>query len=126
MTKVIEKGIPTVEKKIVSISSKRQMTIPQKYFAALGFSDQAECLMRGSELVIRPIKEASSGEFAEQILAELIAEGFAGEALLSEFKRRQANVRPAVERMIDEAELAAHGQGEYFTYDDIFGAEDEL
>ena len=33
---------------------------------------KAECVVRGDELVIRPVKTAPGGEFAEQILAELI------------------------------------------------------
>ena len=108
------------EKKIVSISSKRQITIPQKYFTMLGFDDEAECLVRGNELIIRPAKKYSGGEFAEQILAELIAQGYSGDELLSQFKKRQAQVRPAVEAMIEQAKEAAHGNGEYSTYDDIF------
>ena len=119
------KGGPAVEKKIVSISSKRQITIPQKFFAMLGFTDEAECIVRGNELVIRPARQNAGGEFAEQILAELIAQGLSGDALLRAFKAKQAQVRPAVEAMIAEAEDAAHGIGEYSTYDDIFGDTEE-
>ena len=119
------KGGSVMEKKIVSISSKRQITIPQKFFAMLGFSDEAECIVRGTELVIRPARQNAGGEFAEQILAELIAQGLSGEELLKQFKAKQAKVRPAVEAMIAEAEEAAHGSGEYSTYDDIFGDEEE-
>lgn len=117
-------GIPVSDKKRLSISSKRQITIPQKFFTMLGFSDTAECVVRGNELVIRPVKQESGGEFAEQILEELIAEGFSGEELLTEFKIRQAKIRPAVEAMIAEAEEVAAGNGEYATYDDVFGSED--
>jgi tetratricopeptide (TPR) repeat protein len=68
-TSATVKGGSTVDKKIVSISSKRQITIPQKFFAMLGFSDEAECIVRGNELVIRPARQNAGGEFAEQILA---------------------------------------------------------
>ncbi len=112
-------------KKIVSISSKRQITIPQKFFTALGFNDEAECVVRGNELVIRPVQVASGGEFAEQILADLIKAGLSGEALLVAFKKKQAQVRPAVQAMIEEAESVARGVGEYSTYEDVFGLEDE-
>lgn len=117
-------GIPVSEKKRVRISSKRQITIPQKYFSMLGFEDTAECVVRGNELVIRPVRVSSGGEFSEQILADLIKEGFSGNELLEKFKERQANVRPAVEAMIAEAEKAANGETEYSTYEDIFGTED--
>lgn len=112
-------------KKIVSISSKRQITIPQKFFTALGFNDEAECVVRGNELVIRPVQVTSGGEFAEQILADLIKAGLSGEALLVAFKKKQAQVRPAVQAMIEEAESVARGVGEYSSYEDVFGLEDE-
>ena len=119
------KGGTTVDKKIVSISSKRQITIPQKFFAMLGFTDEAECIVRGNELIVRPARQNAGSEFAEQILADLIAQGLSGNELLTQFKAKQAKVRPAVEAMIAEAEEAAHGNGEYSTYDDIFGDEED-
>ena len=119
------KGGSVMEKKIVSISSKRQITIPQKFFTLLGFADEAECVVRGNELVIRPARTNAGGEFAEQILADLIAQGLSGNELLAQFKAKQAQVRPAVEAMIAEAEEVARGNGEYSTYDDLFGDEED-
>ena len=87
-------------RKVLSISSKRQITIPQKFYKALGFNDEAECIMKGNELVIRPIKQGAGGDFAELILSELINEGLSGEELLAEFRKRQAEIRPAVETML--------------------------
>ncbi len=121
---VAAKGSKIMDKKIVSISSKRQITIPQKFFALLGFDTEAECTVRGNELVIRPARNSSGGEFAEYILADLIAKGLSGDELLREFKNRQSQVRPAVEALISEADEAAHGNGEFSSYDDIFGSED--
>lgn len=117
-------NIPISDKKRVSISSKRQITIPQKYYTLLGFEDTAECVVRGNELVIRPVHSNSGGEFSEQILADLIAEGLTGNDLLEKFRERQTQVRPAVEAMIAEAENAANGNADYSTYEDIFGTED--
>ena len=48
---------------------------------------------------------------AEQILADLIAEGFSGQELLDEFKTRQAKVRPAVEAMLEAAKAAVSSVG---------------
>ena len=101
------KGSASMESKKVSISSKRQITIPQKFFTLLGFNTEAECIMRGNELVLRPVKENTSGEFAEQILADLLAQGYQGDELLAKFKEAQSKVRPAVERMIQEADAFA-------------------
>ena len=123
-TAVATKGKSVMNKKIVSISSKRQITIPLKYFDALGFSEEAECILRGNEIVIRPARVTSGGDFAEQILADLIAKGLNGKELLVEFKIRQSQVRPAVEAMMAEAENVAHGRSEYSTYDEVFGTEE--
>ena len=118
------RGVSNMDKKIVSISSKRQITIPQKFFSLLGFDNEAECVVRGNELVIRPAKQTGGGEFAEQILADLINAGLSGDELLKQFKTKQAKVRPAVEAMLSDAESAACGTGEFSTYDDVFGAEE--
>lgn len=124
-TTVAMKGNTIMEKKIVSISSKRQITIPQKFFALLGFDTEAECVVRGNELIIRPAKTNAGGEFAEYILADLIAQGLSGNELLTEFRKKQAKVRPAVEAMIADADEVAMGNGDYSTYDDIFNPEDD-
>jgi bifunctional DNA-binding transcriptional regulator/antitoxin component of YhaV-PrlF toxin-antitoxin module len=124
MLAATERGAAKMNRKVLSISSKRQITIPQKFYKALGFGDEAECVMRGDELVIRPVKTISGGEFAEQILTELIAEGLSGEALLTRFKEKQAQIRPAVEAILSDAEEVAEGKGNFATYEDVFGTED--
>ena len=123
--RTVMKGKTSMERKILSISSKRQITIPQKFFTLIGFGDEAECILRGNELILRPARNPSGGEFAEQILAELIDDGLSGKELLAEFKKRQEKIRPAVELMIAEAENVASGMGEFMTYDDVFGAEED-
>ena len=107
--------------KRVSISSKRQITIPQAFFSALGFGTEAECIFRDNELVLRPARQEGSSEFAEQILAEIIKEGFSGEDLLKEFKIRQTKIRPAVVKMLEEADAVAEDRAEYMSIDDVFG-----
>ena len=112
------------EQKRVSISSKRQFTIPQKFYSELGFGKEALCTMADGMLIIQPDTRISSGEFAENILADLISEGYSDQALLREFKKRQAKVRPAVEELLEKARAAARGEGEFATYDEIFGTEE--
>lgn len=68
------------------------------------------------------MEKQQRGEFDEQILAELISQGFSGEELSRRFRAKQAQVRPAVERMLAAADDAAHGKGEYYTYAEVFGA----
>ena len=54
------------ERKIISVSKKRQITIPQKYFNILGLSNEVECILQENSIVIRPIRENVSDEFGEQ------------------------------------------------------------
>lgn len=46
---------------------------------------------------------SGGGEFAKQILSDLIAGGFSGQEPLDEFKTRLAKVRPAIETMLNNA-----------------------
>ena len=101
------------EKKQVTITSKRQFTIPKKFLNELGFDRSAVCSVLDGKLIIEPVTPISGGEFAEQILKELIDEGYNGNELLAEFRIRQAKVRPAVEAMLEDAKNTALGIGEY-------------
>ncbi len=124
MNELMLRGNIDMDMKRVAISSKRQITIPLKFFKMIGFDKEAECIVRGNELVIRPVKENTGGEFAEQILADLILKGYSGNELLIEFKKAQSQIRPAVEAMILDADRAAKGEIETYSYDDVFGSED--
>lgn len=110
-----------VERKPLSISSKRQITIPQKFYDMLGFENEAECYVRGNELVIRPRRDVSGGELDEQILADLISQGYSGTELLNKFKEARRKVPEAVQAMIKAARDAAHGIGEFYTLEEVFG-----
>lgn len=123
MEAATSKGGAAMNRKTIKISEKRQITIPQKYYEELGFTNEAECLVRGNEIVLRPVRTVSGGEFAEQILADLIAKGLYNDELLVAFKAEQKKVRPAVEAMLSDAENAAKGVGAYSSYDDVFGSE---
>lgn len=125
MSVALRKEKDSMEMKKIAISAKRQITIPQNFFSMLGFDTEAECMVRGNELVIRPVKAGTGGEFAEQILADLIAQGYSGDELLVRFKKAQSQVRPAVEAMLGEAERTAKLKTAFVSYADVFDAEGE-
>jgi bifunctional DNA-binding transcriptional regulator/antitoxin component of YhaV-PrlF toxin-antitoxin module len=114
-----------VERKIISVSAKRQVTIPQKYFEALGFNNEAECILQNNAIIIRPIKENTGSEFSEQILADLLEQGLSGQELLIKFKEMNKKIRPAVETIISEADSIAKAEIKCATMTDIFGAEEK-
>ena len=113
----------SIKSKIISISPKRQLTIPGAFYSLLGFGDKAECEIRDNELVIRPARFESGGEFAEEILEELVAEGYSGQELIREFKIRQSKIRPAVEAMVDEARKFINDESSLASFSDVFGEE---
>jgi len=124
MRKTIATGGAAVERKIISVSAKRQLTIPQKYFNALGFDNEAECILREDGILVRPLREAGSGEFAEQILSDLIEQGFEGQVLLDKFKVLSLAVRPAVRKLIEEADAFAKGGEGSIPIEKLFGTEE--
>ena len=96
-----------IERKLISISTKRQLTIPQRYYTSLGFDNEAECILQDGGLLIRPVRDTGGGEFSEQILSDLIAQGYEGQALLEKFREHSQAIRPAVRKMLKEADAFA-------------------
>lgn len=62
-----------------------------------------------------------NGDFSEEILADLINEGYSGQELQKELKSRQAKVKLAVEKMLDDAHKMATGEAKSMAYEDVFG-----
>ena len=122
MSVTIKRGAG-MDNKRIKISSKRQITIPQQYFDYLGFGKEAECILKDGELIIKPVKN-NGGEFAEEILADLLAQGYAGDELLAQFKAAQSKVRPAVEKLIDEADKLAMKKDGAISFEELFDSEE--
>lgn len=112
------------ERKIISVSKKRQITIPLKYFNILGLSNEVECILQENSIVIRPIRENVSDEFGEFILTELIEQGYSGQELITKFKEARRKIRPAVEDLLSEADDIAKGHKKSSTLEDVFKQED--
>lgn len=122
MSQVKTKGENAMLKKRISVSQKRQITIPIEFYNSVGIDKEVECYVQNNAIVIRPVRD-SGGEFDEQILADLISQGLSGQELLDKFKETRRKIRPAVERLLDEARLAAQGKASGNSYEDIFGSE---
>lgn len=87
--------------KRVSVSSKRQISIPKEFFDELEIEKEIIMELRGNQLVIKPIHEADD-DFSSDILKDLIEEGYGGEELLREFKHRKSQLRPALNQLVNE------------------------
>ena len=115
-------GANDMLRKRISVSQKRQITIPIEFFNNLGIKNEVDCFVQNNQLVIQPVKDC--GEFDEQILADLISQGFMGDELLAKFKEARRNVRPAVEKLLFEAHKVAENEGEFFTLNDLTEGDD--
>lgn len=60
-----------------------------------------------------------TGEFDEEILKDLINEGYNGNELLDKFKEIRAKVPDAMEKMLND--LIEQSGGEYYTMKEVFG-----
>ena len=62
-----------------------------------------------------------TGEFDEEILKDLINEGYEGNELLKKFKEIRAKVPSAMEKMLND--LVEQSNGEYYTMEEVFSDE---
>ncbi len=109
--------------KRVSVSSKRQISIPKEFHEVLNIGEEVTLELHGNYIVLKPTRE-NSEDFSENILADLVAEGYSGDELLVEFKHRKGQIGSAVESLVAETK----SKGRRTTIDDLFGedAEDEI
>lgn len=124
MTQKLKNDLNPTLKKRISVSKKRQITIPVEFFKSIGINKEVDCYLQNNAIVIRPARE-DMGEFDEQILADLISQGFSGQELLVRFKQTRQKIRPAVENLLKEAYLAAQGKAPFSAYEDISGGKDK-
>jgi len=111
----------TMDTKIISVSSKRQITIPLKFFEQLHFGTEVECHIEKGALVVRPLSR-DSGEFSVEILKDLISQGYSGEGLISQFELYSKGIKSAIGAVIEEADEIASGKRKAATMEDVFGA----
>ena len=111
-----------MDRKIISVSQKRQITIPLKFFNQLNLESEVECFVQNNSLVIRPIRN-DQAEFSVEILKDLIAQGFSGDELVRQFESESRNIKKAIGIMVEESERIASGETPGATFDDVFGKE---
>lgn len=106
--------------KRISVSSKRQISIPKEFHEMLNIGEEVTIELHGDHLVVKPIRE-NFDDFSEHILEDLVAEGYSGEELLQEFKNRKEQVGNAVNSLISET----RAKGKRMTINDLFGEDSE-
>lgn len=87
--------------KYASVSSKRQISIPKEFYDSLGIKDEVTMELLNNRIVIKPVKDHSD-DYSEEILSDLLQEGYDKSKILEEFKRRKKKIRPSINRLIEE------------------------
>ena len=113
---------PTMERKIINVTGKRQVTIPLRFYEKLRFGKEVECYLADDAIVLRPLS-SSDDSFAMEILKDLVSQGYGGDELLAKFVERRANIQKAIGVLIEEADEIAKGSRKGATTIDIFGEE---
>lgn len=75
----------------VKISSKRQITIPSKFYEAGGFDEYALCTWTENGLLLQPLK-VNDEDNSVTILRQLVAEGYEGDELIDKYEEIQNKI----------------------------------
>lgn len=110
-------------RKIISVSKKRQITIPLQFYKHLNLGSEVECSLEDGAIVIRPLHRETS-EFSVAILKDLVAQGYSGDQLIKQFEKQSKNIKKAVAKMLEEADAIAAGEKEAADFVEVFGPED--
>jgi len=109
-----------MERKIINVTGKRQITIPLRFYEKLGFGKEIECSVTDDAVILRPLAY-NDDNFTMEILKDLVSQGYSGDKLIAKFAEQRADIRKAVKIMIDEADEIAAGKRKSVTTKDIFG-----
>jgi bifunctional DNA-binding transcriptional regulator/antitoxin component of YhaV-PrlF toxin-antitoxin module len=112
-----------MNRKIISVSRKRQITIPLQFYKHLKLGSEVECLLEDGKIIIQPLHREPS-EFSVEILKDLVSQGYSGDELVKQFETQSKNIKKAVTNMLEEADAIAAGERSAANFNDIFGSED--
>jgi bifunctional DNA-binding transcriptional regulator/antitoxin component of YhaV-PrlF toxin-antitoxin module len=107
--------------KRVSVSSKRQISIPKEFFDELQLGSEIQMELYENRLIIKPFVE-SWEDYSSEILADLVKEGYSGDHLLDEFEYRKAQIPKAMKDLTEDAKKEA----EEASIEDLFEEDEDV
>ena len=113
---------PIIDRKIINITGKRQVTIPLKFYERLRLGKEIECVLTDDTILLRPLQN-SDDSFTMEILRDLVSQGYTGNELLTKFAEQRNDITKAIGLLIDEADKIAEGKSKGATTKEIFGEE---
>ena len=109
-----------MERKIINVTGKRQITIPLKFYESLRLGKEVECVLTDDAIVLRPLSNSDDG-FTMEILKDLISQGYNGDELLEKFAEQRTKIKKAIGELINEADEVAEGKRKGATTEELFG-----
>ena len=104
------------ELQTIKISSKRQITIPAKYYEAAGFGEYALCTWTDQGILLQPL-DVDDEDATVDILRSLVKQGFEGEELIERYQETKRKI-VSVRRKLEEAERDV-SEGRVDTYENM-------
>ena len=104
------------EPQTIKISSKRQITIPAKYYEAAGFGEYALCTWTDQGILLQPL-DVDDEDVTVDILRSLVKQGFEGEELIERYQETKRKI-VSVRRKLEEAERDV-SDGRIDTYENM-------
>ena len=104
------------EPQTIKISSKRQITIPAKYYEAAGFGEYALCTWTDQGILLQPL-DVDDEDVTVDILRSLVKQGFEGEELIERYQETKRKI-VSVRRKLEEAERDV-SEGRVDTYENM-------
>ena len=104
------------EPQTIKISSKRQITIPAKYYEAAGFGEYALCTWTDQGILLQPL-DVDDEDVTVDILRSLVKQGFEGEELIERYQETKRKIVSA-RRKLEEAERDV-SDGRVDTYENM-------
>lgn len=104
------------EPQTIKISSKRQITIPAKYYEAAGFGEYALCTWTEQGILLQPL-DVDDEDVTVDILRSLVKQGFEGEELIERYQETKRKI-VSVRRKLEEAERDV-SDGRVDTYENM-------
>lgn len=109
-----------VDRKTISVSKKRQITIPLQFYKHLNLDNEVDCSLEDGAIVIRPLNRETT-EFSVEILKDLIEQGYSDDELIEQFKLQNDNIKKAVTNILEESDAIASGEKTAENLEDVFG-----
>ena len=122
--KTLERKNKTMKTKKISVSEKRQITIPKDFFDALNIGKEIECRMVDNYIIIKPIQENFTDEFSEYILQDILKEGYKDKDILEEFKKRRNELKKAAKEFNNDIDDEIKNISNLKGINEVFGSDE--